>query len=72
MRAERLRGPKVDCPFCHGWDSLVIGGRFNDATQCYERRRKCQNPSCLKGFITKETVVKFISRVQDVAPPDPA
>lgn len=57
--SDRLRQPKVDCPYCQGYDSLVVDGwpdRDAERRQCYVRRRECQNPACRMLFHTEEKI----------------
>ena len=51
---RRERKPKADCPGCGHWDSLVVGGRYDELNQVYVRYRRCQQ--CWERFETEERV----------------
>ena len=55
----RERKPKADCPSCGHWDSLVVGGRYDELNQVYIRYRRCQ--LCRERFETEERVRRRVA-----------
>lgn len=49
---KRERRPKVPCPHCGDWDSLVTGGEPH--ARGYVRHRRCVQ--CGKGYSSTERV----------------
>jgi hypothetical protein len=50
--ADRRRSPKVACPYCAEWDSIVTDSRPSNVGT--RRRRKCQ--ACLRTYSTIEVI----------------
>lgn len=55
-RREWERQPKTSCPVCGHWDSQVVGGHWDAATDAYVRDRKCRSVTCRARFQTEETL----------------